>query len=184
LVDGSSFELRGSLITVRDFLLEDEDAFVEWAGHQEMYEYMVWRLDSAEAAMAYFQGLFNHPERTASKRQHWYLAVVNSEDAFCGITGFDVRQDGRGEFGWYLAPRYWARGFATEISSLLLEFGFENLGLPAILATCDPANLASRRVLEKSGLSLAGEETVDTWQGERQRLRFIITADSWPRSQQ
>jgi ribosomal-protein-alanine N-acetyltransferase len=184
LVDGSSFELRGSLITVRDFLLEDEDAFVEWAGHQEMYEYMVWRLDSAEAAAAYFHGLFHHSDRTASRRRHWYLAVVNSQDVFCGITGFDVRQDGRGEFGWYLAPRFWGRGYATEISSLFLEFGFENLGLPAILATCDPDNLASRHVLEKSGLSLVDEETVDTWQGERQRLRFMVTADERLRSQQ
>lgn len=183
-VDGSSFELRGSLVVVRDFLAEDEDAFVEWAGHQEMYEYMAWRLDSAAAAVAYFHGLFTHPERTASERRHWYLAVVNLEGAFCGFAGFDVRQDGCGQFGWYLAPRFWGRGYATEISSLFLEFGFENLGLPAVLATCDPANLASRRVLEKSGLSFVDEETVNTWQGERQRLRFIITAAEWHRSRQ
>jgi hypothetical protein len=31
LVDGSSFELRGSRVIVRDFVLEDEQAFVEWA---------------------------------------------------------------------------------------------------------------------------------------------------------
>jgi RimJ/RimL family protein N-acetyltransferase len=67
---------------------------------------------------------------------------------------------------------------------LFLEFGFEHLGLLAIEATCDPANLASRRVLEKSGLSVLGEETVDTWQGERPRLRYVIAADDWPRSQQ
>ena len=69
-------------------------------------------------------------------------------------------------------------------SGLFLEFGFENLGLPAILATCDPDNLASQHVLEKSGLSLVDEEPVDTWQGERQRLRFMITADERLRSQQ
>jgi hypothetical protein len=121
---------------------------------------------------------------TATLRTVRSIGTGSPPSAFCGFTGFDVRQDRRGEFGWYLAPRFWGRGYATEISSLFLAFGFENLGLPAILATCDPANLASRRVLEKSGLSLADEETVDTWQGERQRLRFIITADEWPRSQQ
>jgi RimJ/RimL family protein N-acetyltransferase len=179
-----TFELRGSLVAVRDFLPGDEDAFVEWAAHREMYEHMVWRLDSAEDAAAYLQGLVNHPERTASPRRRWFLAVVDSHGAFCGMAGFDVRDDGRGELGWYLAPRFWGRGCATEISALLLGFGFGDLGLPAVVATCDPANIASRRVLEKSGFSLADEETVEaveTWQGPRPRLRFVITADNWPR---
>lgn len=184
LVDGSSFELRGSRLVVRDFVPEDEPAVVKWAGHPETYEHMTWRLDSSEAAETFFWGLYDHPERTASERRRWFLAVVDSECAFCGIAGFDVRDDGRGEFGWYLEPRVWGKGYATEITTLFLEFGFEHLGLPAIEATCDPANPASRPVLEKSGLSLLGEETVDTWQGERPRLRYVIAADDWPQSQQ
>jgi RimJ/RimL family protein N-acetyltransferase len=177
-----TFELRGSLVAVRDFLLEDEDAFVEWAECREMYEYMVWRLDSAEDATAYFQGLVGHPERTALPRRRWFLAVVDYEGAFCGMAGFDVRDDGWGELGWYLSPRFWGRGYATEISALLLGFGFGDLGLPAVVATCDPANLASRRVLEKSGFSLVeqDEQTVDTWRGQRPRVRFLIAADEWP----
>jgi ribosomal-protein-alanine N-acetyltransferase len=184
VVDGSSFELRGSLVSVRGFVPEDENAFVEWAGHPEMYEHMTWRLDSSEAAAAYFRGLYDHPERTAPDRRRWFLAVVDMADAFCGMTGFDVRDDGHGEFGWYLAPRVWGKGYATQITTLLLEFGFEQLGLPAIEATCDPANVASRRVLEKSGLSVAGDETADTWHGERPRVRYVIAADSWRRSRQ
>ena len=185
LVGATSFELRGSLVVVRDLVEEDEAAFIEWAGHPEMYRYMIWRHESAEAAAASFHRLLNHPERTATNRRRWFLAVVNSRRAFCGFAGFDVLRDEAGEFGWYLAPQFWDRGYATEMSALFLEFGFETLRLSSVQATCDPANLASPdRVLEKSGLSFSGEETVDTWQGERQRLRFIITADEWRRSQQ
>jgi [ribosomal protein S5]-alanine N-acetyltransferase len=172
---GGGTPLRGSLVVVRDLLPGDEAAFVEWAGHQEMYEHMTWRLGSADEAAAYFHGLLGHAARTASPRRRWFLAVVDSHAALCGMAGFDVRDDGRGELGWYLSPPFWGRGYATEVSALLLGFGFGDLGLPAVVATCDPANLASRRVLEKAGFSLAEEheETVATWRGERPRLRFI-----------
>jgi [ribosomal protein S5]-alanine N-acetyltransferase len=183
-VGSARFELRGSLVTVRDFVLQDEADFVEWAGHQEMYEYMKGRLDSAAEAVAYFQRLLDQSDGAGSERRHWYLAVVSQDGAFCGFSGFDVRSDGNGEFGWYLNPRCWGRGYATEISSLFLQFGFEVLDLPAIVATCDPANFASRRVLEKAGLRVAGGETVDTWQGQRPRLRFSLTADDWNRTPQ
>lgn len=169
----SAFLLRGDSVVVRDFVASDESDFVEWANHDEMYGFMVWRLDSRAAAIDYFRGLLSHPERTAEVRRHWYLAVINSDDQFCGIAGFDVRRDGLGEFGWYLSPAFWGRGYATEITSLFLRFGFDQLELRAIEATCDPANNASRRVLEKAGLSVVGEvETVGTWQGERPRLRL------------
>jgi RimJ/RimL family protein N-acetyltransferase len=49
----------------------------------------------------------------------------------------------------------------TEISLLFLGIGFEILGLPAIGAPCDPANLASRRAPAKSG-PWAGTTTAET----------------------
>ena len=177
----SAFELRTPDLTLRDFVPEDEAAFVEWAAHREMYQYMAWRLGSAAEATAEFHRLLGHPERTSARRSHWYLAVVESHGRFGGMAGFDQRRDGLGEFGWYLAPAFWGRGYATAITALFLRFGFEALEVPAITATCDPDNVASRRVLEKSGLLPFGEETVATSRGDRPRLRFIITSNEWRR---
>jgi [ribosomal protein S5]-alanine N-acetyltransferase len=174
-----AFALRSARISVRDLVSEDEPGFLHWASEEEMYAYMAWRLATVDEARNEFRRLLNHPERAAAHRRHWYLAVVNRDAQFCGITGFDRRDDGTGEFGWYLAPPHWGSGYATAISALFLEFGFETLGLSAITASCDPDNAASRRVLEKSGLALAGEETVHTWRGPRPRLRFSVSASEW-----
>ena len=43
-------------------------------------------------------------------------------------------------------------GYATEAARLLVCVGFEQLGLNRIFSTCDVANAASARVLEKAGL--------------------------------
>lgn len=74
-------------------------------------------------------------------------------------------------------------GYATSATSMLLEFGFRSVGVPAITATSDADNAASRRVLEKCGLRYVADETVDTWRGVRPRLRFQVAADDYHRTQ-
>jgi RimJ/RimL family protein N-acetyltransferase len=62
----------------------------------------------------------------------------------------------------------------------LLGFGFSlRLRHTATMwATADPENLASVRVLEKSGLTSRGlTDPVETWRGLRQRVQFEIEAE-------
>jgi RimJ/RimL family protein N-acetyltransferase len=60
------------------------------------------------------------------------------------------------EVGWVLARAAWGRGLATEGGRAALRYGFERLGVPRIISIADPANRASRRVMEKLGLTLGG----------------------------
>ncbi len=62
----------------------------------------------------------------------------------------------RGEIGYVLHPDFWSKGLATEAAQMLLRFGFEQLQLRRISATCHPDNHASARVLQKAGLTFEG----------------------------
>lgn len=172
----SHFELRGAIVVLRDLVSVDREAFANWAGDEAMYQFMAWRLVDREAANEEFERLTRHPERTNPQRRHWYLALTTTRGDFCGLTAFDWRADGFGELGWYLSSDHWGRGYATSATSMLLQFAFDELHLPAVTATCDPDNLASRRVLEKCGMRHIADETIETWHGVRPRLRFQITA--------
>jgi RimJ/RimL family protein N-acetyltransferase len=57
------------------------------------------------------------------------------------------------EIGWRLAAEYWGRGFATEGALAALAFGFETLGLDEIVSFTVPANVRSRRVMERLGMT-------------------------------
>jgi len=175
------FELAGRRVQLRDFCASDEDDFLAWAAFEEMYTYMPFRIESPEAAKMEFRRLLGHPSRQAVPRRHWFLATLSPEGAFVGVTGFDHLSDGRVEFGWYLSPPYWRRGYATAATELILRFAFEELAVSEVTATCDPDNAASRRVLEKNGLRVVGEETRDTWRGTRPRLRLSLSrpASAW-----
>lgn len=63
------------------------------------------------------------------------------------------------QVGYRLFPRFWGRGYATEMSIALIRYGFVEIGLQRIVAITDPDNGASLRVLEKCGLHRDGERT-------------------------
>ena len=61
------------------------------------------------------------------------------------------------EIGWRLAAEFWNQGLATEGAQELLRLAFGPLGLREIVSFTVPANLRSRRVMEKLGLVYDGE---------------------------
>jgi [ribosomal protein S5]-alanine N-acetyltransferase len=69
------------------------------------------------------------------------------------VVSFEHR---RGEIGYVLARESWDLGYATEATRRLLAFGFKELGLHKISATCDPENRASVAVLRKNGMHQEG----------------------------
>lgn len=67
-----------------------------------------------------------------------------------------ARSPGAAELGYWLAPAAWGRGYATEATAALVEFGFRTLGLARIDAQVFTGNTASMRVLEKLGMTREG----------------------------
>jgi RimJ/RimL family protein N-acetyltransferase len=65
------------------------------------------------------------------------------------------------ELGWRLAAEHWSRGYATEAARAALRFGFEQLALREILAFTTSENRASRRVMERLGMSHDARENFE-----------------------
>ena len=73
----------------------------------------------------------------------------------CGFTRFDFRHN-FGEIGYVVNPDYHGRGIATEAVRAVIGFGFENLALNRIECRFMMGNDASRKVMEKNGMSFEG----------------------------
>jgi RimJ/RimL family protein N-acetyltransferase len=89
-------------------------------------------------------------------RQHGFglrAAIHKSDRVFIGFCGLQfVAGTQEVEVGFRLAKQYWGQGLATEAARAVVRHGFEVLGLDRIIGLAQPANVASQRVLEKSGL--------------------------------
>ena len=57
------------------------------------------------------------------------------------------------EIGWTMLPSRWGRGYATEAARAAVAFGFGDAGLDEIVAFTLRHNRASRRVMEKLGMT-------------------------------
>lgn len=60
------------------------------------------------------------------------------------------------EFGWWLHPRLWGRGLATEAARGGVRHCFATIGLPQLISMVHPENAASLAVARKVGFSSEG----------------------------
>jgi RimJ/RimL family protein N-acetyltransferase len=79
------------------------------------------------------------------------------------------------EVGWTLDPEVWGRGLATEGGGAALADGFGRLGLERIISITLPENRASRRVMEKLGLTLRGSAR---WRGA-EHVWYAVERSTW-----
>ena len=93
-------------------------------------------------------GYFAAIERTTGEPLGW--VGLRPPDS----TGLRPGVAGTAELGYRLFPEAWGNGYATEGARALIGSAFTDLGLEQVVATTMTVNLASRRVLEKAGLSL------------------------------
>ena len=88
----------------------------------------------------------------------WWAAELKETGAFIGFIGlatipFEAHFTPAVEVGWRLASAYWGRGYATEGARASLKAAFTRLGLPEIVSITVPANMRSRRVMERIGMT-------------------------------
>jgi RimJ/RimL family protein N-acetyltransferase len=116
--------------------------------------------------------------------QHLPLAVLRREDqVLVGdvILFWHSREHRGGEIGYVFDPAHGGHGYATEAARELLRLGFDELGLHRIVGRIDPANDASRRVLQRLGMRheahmLSTEFLQGRWTDEDV---FAILEDEW-----
>lgn len=91
-----------------------------------------------------------------------YAAELIETRTFIGFVGLNIPSFEAPfmpavEIGWRLAHDYWGRGLTTEGARAVLQYAFETLQLPSpifpsLVSFTVPANLRSRRVMEKIGM--------------------------------
>jgi ribosomal-protein-alanine N-acetyltransferase len=87
----------------------------------------------------------------------WAVEVIDRAP-FIGFVGlssppFEARFTPAVQVGWRFARAHWGRGYATEAARAAVAFGFEVLGLEEIVSFTSVSNGASRRLMERLGMT-------------------------------
>jgi RimJ/RimL family protein N-acetyltransferase len=87
----------------------------------------------------------------------FWAAIEKASGEFLGWFHFRPLEGagpGEVELGYRLRKAAWGQGYGTEASRALIRKGFTELGVRRVVASTFADNLASRRVMEKAGLTL------------------------------
>lgn len=117
-------------------------------------------------------GIPNHIDETKNLVIDWvnaqyefpqkkYILIIEDKNKnFIGLLGLNLgKPKYRNAEIWYkLHPNYWNKGYATEAVKTILHFCFTDLQLHRVEAGCATANIASIKVLEKSGMIKEGHK--------------------------
>jgi RimJ/RimL family protein N-acetyltransferase len=175
--------LETNRLVLREFEAGDWEAVHEYASDPQVVRYVEWGPNSEEDTRAFLQYALTPPEQP--RRQCSLAIVLKAEGRLIGGCSIAVSNPEQRE-GWigYIFNRdFWGQGYATETARALVAFGFEQLGLHRILATCDPENVASARVLEKAGMRREGHLREHLWQKGKWRDSYLyaILEREWQR---
>ncbi len=83
---------------------------------------------------------------------NWAVTLKNSPKLIGLIGHYRIKPEHfRAEIGYMLLPEYHGKGIITEAIQETLKYGFEIMQFHSMEAIIDPENLASEKVLQKSG---------------------------------
>src|SRR5215207_1502564 len=77
----------------------------------------------------------------------------------CGLEQMAVNGVQMAELGYDFRSDFWNQGYATEAACAVRDYAFDVLHLPQLISLIRVGNLASKRVAEKVGMTLAEEFT-------------------------
>ena len=161
-------------LLLREFEEDDWRAVHEYGSDPEVVTFVPWGPNTEEESRDFIarqialQG--EHP------RNHYGFAVIlKHQNQLIGSIGLNVtsRDNREGWIGYCFTRSLWRRGYATEAAQAVVAFGFKQLGLHRIFATCDVENMASARVLQKTGMRREGHLREHNWQKGQWRDSFL-----------
>lgn len=127
------------------------DRFSAKLDGQEIYFPPEWPGDALPMFAPWAEHLLQHPQS-----EDWGgILVEKASLTAVGQMGCKGLPDEHGmvEIGYGINPSFWGRGYATEAAQALVEWLKNQQSVKYIKAETLPDNVASRRVLEKTGFS-------------------------------
>lgn len=163
IVPHGSAELWTENLVLRRYRPDDAEQLYLYLGADPvMHKYSGWNpYATPEMAKETVQRFIDSYD---DEHSYSWVMDANGDDVVAGTIGaydYEAGQDGREsriEVGFSVVPGWQGRGFATEALRKVLEYLTENEGISCVTAWCATDNIASKKVLEKSGMKLVRTE--------------------------
>ena len=177
-----SIHITTQRLKIREYQEADFDGVHIYAKDPETVHFMTWGPNTPKQTEDFIQLAI--AQQKVNPRINFHFVVELKETRhIIGGCGIHIRSTEHkcAEVGYCFNKDFWRQGFATETVRSLLKLGFEELNMHRIIARCDPENIGSERVLQKSGLRKEAYFKQAVWRKGRWRdsLLYAILNNEW-----
>lgn len=139
-------------IILRKFVLEDYAAVLQLNADPLVQRYTgdILIRTEAEAKKTITEIWLKEYEQYGYARWAVYYKPDNKVIGFAGLKYLPAV--GQTDLGFRIVPEYWGKGITSEVAGPIVSYGFNELALERIFATVMPENVASAKVIQKTGL--------------------------------
>lgn len=178
-------KIQGEQIVLREFTEADWIGVHQYASQELACQYQPWEPITVEESQSYVKEIIKDTQKRPRTR-FAFAVIKDNTGEMIGTGELNIRSihSKNAEISYIINPIFWSKGYATEVAQLLITFGFSNLGLHRIFATCDPRNIGSVKVLSKTGMTLEGilRENLLIKDGWRDSSIYSIIRQEWKRN--
>lgn len=143
-------------LLLRAMRVSDSADMFSYASEPRVTEHLLWQPHENERAtkryLEYAQKLYRSGELV-----DWAVTLKETGRMIgtCGFASLDG-ENSSGEIGYVLHPDFWGRGLAAEALRVVMQYGFETLGLHRIECRHMHGNESSGKVMQKCGMRYEG----------------------------
>lgn len=149
-------QLETERLILRAARVSDADDMFAYAQSAEVTKYLLWRPhESRDYTRSYLEYLAGRYRIGAHYEWAVILKGTGRMIGTCGFARIDCPNN-CAELGYVLNPAYRGQGLIVEAAGRVLRFGFSVLGLHRVEARYMVENAASRRVMDKLGMTFEG----------------------------
>lgn len=175
-------DLQTERLFLREFVKSDWKAVHEYASDPEVVRFLEWGPNAPDETIAFLEGTLQCQRERPRRIYEFAITLKNGGKLIgaCGLRLHDADNE-QADMGYCFNRLYWRQGYASEAAKAVLGFGFEELNLNRIIATCDSFNLGSAGVLRSCGMRQEGHFIQERRvRGEwRDTLQFAILKDEF-----
>jgi len=154
-------QLESTRLIIREFEEGDFASVHAYAADPIVTEFTMWGPNTEEDTVNYLEEMRRMKEQ--DPRDSYELALVLKDSGrLIGGVGLH-RLKTNAELGYCLNSAYWGQGYASEAALTMCRFGFKDLGVNRIYATCRPGNVGSANVMRKIGMKQEGHLRQHLW---------------------
>lgn len=137
-------------LVIREFESSDWQDVLQYTSDPVVMKYMPEAVFTEELAKQFL-------EQNKGEQAKNYAVMLKTKQQVIGHIVFHPWfGEHTHEIGWIFNSSHQNKGYATEAARAMLQYGFEVLNMHRVIATCQPENIPSYRVMEKLGMRREG----------------------------